>query len=301
MITLLTGDNSFEIERALAKISNDFNGTIEKIDGNQLQLVQLPDLLMGVSLFSEARIVVIRGLTQNKTIWSNFASWLDKISDDINLVLLETKPDKRTVTFKALKELAIIKEFQSFSDRDIVAVERWTTEEAEKIGLNLDKKSIHFLVARVGVDQWQLFNALQKLSLAGDISIDKITDIIDANPIENVFNLFETALTGDRQELKRTIRQLELSEDAFRLFALLSSQVFQLLAVSSVEKTDNATKDFGIHPFVSSKLTALAKKIGSKNIAKIVDIFACADDDMKISKADPWLLIERALLKISVI
>lgn len=301
MITLLIGENSFEIERALAEIVAGFDGVAEKIDGSGLQLAQLPDILMGVSLFSTARLVVVRDLGQNKAIWSDFSNWLNKISDDIHLVLVEPKPDKRTTTFKALKEKAILKEFPIFSDRDFSTVEKWVAAEAEKMGVNLDKKNTQFLVARVGVDQWQLFNALKKLALVDNISIDVIEDVIEPNLVENVFILFETAMSHDRRALKRSLVCLEKSEDAYRLFALLSSQVFQLLAVSSAEKTDNATKDFGIHPFVVSKLSGLAKKISSRNIVKIVEVFAKADDDMKISKADPWVIIEKALLQISLI
>jgi DNA polymerase III delta subunit len=301
MITLLMGDNSFEIERALAEIADNFDGVAEKIDGSQIQLSQLPDLLMGVSLFSSARLVVIRDLGQNKAIWSDFGNWLGKISDDIHLVLIETKPDKRMTTFKSIKEAASVKEFSAFSDKDFVTVEKWATTEAEKMGLNLDKKSAQFLVERVGVDQWQLFNALKKLSLVDSISIDVIKDIIDPNPVENVFNLLETALGGDRTELKQILSRLEKTEDSYRLFALLSSQAFQLFVASAAEKTDNMQKDFALHPFVASRLGSLAKKVGSKNASKIIDIFIKADDDMKISKADPWLIIEKALMQISLI
>jgi len=301
MITLLMGDNSFEIERALAEIADNFDGLAEKIDGSQIQLSQLPDLLMGVSLFSSARLVVVRDLGQNKAIWLDFGNWLGKISDDIHLVLIEAKPDKRTMTFKALKEAAKVKEFPVFSDRDFVTVEKWVMVEAEKMGISLDKKSAQFLVARVGVDQWQLFNALKKLSLVDDISIDLIKDIIEPNPVENVFNLLETALVGNRAELKQILGRLEKTEDGYRLFALLSSQAFQLLVASAAEKTDNMQKDFAIYPFVASKLSVLAKKVGSKNVPKIIDIFVRADDDMKISKAEPWLIIEKALMQTSLI
>lgn len=299
MITLLIGENSFEIEQALDKIKHDFTGTVEKIDGSQLQLSQLPDVLMGVSLFAVSRVVVIRGLSQNKSVWSVFGDWANKISDDIHLVLVEPKVDKRTATFKKLKEKATVKELQPFSDRDLSNVEKWVSLEAEKLSLKLDKKSIQFLVARVGFDQWQLFYALKKLTLVDDISIGSIEDIIDLNPDENVFILFETALRGDRQELKRILRSLEQTEDAFRLLSLLSVQAFQLFVVSTAEKSDNVAKDFGIHPFVVSKLAALSKRIGYKDTTKIIDIFVCADDDIKLSKADPWILIERALLKVA--
>ena len=299
MITLLTGENSFEIEQALGEIAGDFTGNVEKIDGSELQLAQLPDILMGVSLFATARMVVIRNLSQNKAIWAVFGDWLSRISDDIHLILIEPKPDKRTTTFKALKENAIVKEFQPWTDRDMATAEKWAVVEAKKLGFELDKKCVQTLVQRVGVDQWQLFNALEKLSLTDTVSVETIMNIIEANPVENVFNLFETALRGDMNELKQMLQILEQSEDVYRLSALLFTQGFQLAVVASATKSDNVAKDFGIHPYVVSKLTPIAKRLGKSGTSKIVVIFAQADDDMKISRAEPWLLIERALMKIA--
>lgn len=297
MITLLSGENSFEIQRELDKIAADFDGVVERIDGSALQLNQLPDILMGVSLFATARTVIIRGLSENKAIWSVFGDWLPRISDDIHLVLVEPKPDKRTVTFKALQKLAKVIEFAVWTDRDIQKAEKWTLSEAKTLGLSMDTKCVQFLVARVGVDQWQLFYALQKLALTDDVTVENIKNIIDANPVENVFNLFETALSGDIAELKAMLNVLEQTEDIYRLSALLFSQVFQLAAISTAEKGDSPAKDFGIHPFVVSRMTSLAKRLGKAKIVQIVRIFAQCDDDMKISRAEPWLLLERALMK----
>src|ERR1035437_6433304 len=100
MITVLIGENTFEIQRALDLIARDFDGKVEKIDGSNLQLSQLPDILMGVSLFAMSRTVVIRNLSENRAVWPVFGDWLSKISDDIHLILAESKPDKRTATYK---------------------------------------------------------------------------------------------------------------------------------------------------------------------------------------------------------
>ena len=299
MITLLLGENSFEIERALRQITADFNGIVERIDGSTLQLAQLPDLLMGVSLFATARTVIIRDLGSNKAIWPVLGDWLPRISDDIHLVLVESKPDKRTTTFKLLKNQATVHEFQPWTDRDTLVAERWVNDESKKLGIDMDKSSVQALVRWVGIDQWQLFHALEKLALVDIVSVDVIKNIIEPNPIENVFNLFDTALRGDVNDLRQTLRILEQSEDPYRLFALLSSQVFQLAAVANATKDDNVAKDFGIHPYVVSKLQPIAKKIGKSGTAKIITIFAAADDDMKLSRAEPWLLIERALIKVA--
>lgn len=301
MITVLTGENSFEIERALKQIARDFSGDIEKIDGTELQLSQIPDILMGVSLFAVARTIVVNGLSANKTIWPVFGDWITRLSPDINLILVEPKLDKRTATFKVLKDKAEIKEFSLWADRDTDKAEKWLMVEANNLGIKLDRKLAQFLVERIGIDQWQLFHALQKLSVVDDISIDVIKDIIDANPTENVFNLFETALHGDIGGVKQAIGILESSEDVYRLSALLSAQAFQLAAIASADKTDNIAKDFGIHPFVVSKLTPIAKRLRSSGVAKLISIFVEADEDMKSSKAEPWMMIERALIKAATI
>jgi DNA polymerase-3 subunit delta len=299
MITLLIGENSFEIERALAQISDDFDGTVEKVNGSELQLAQLPDILMGVSLFATARVVVIRNLSENKAIWPVFGDWLSRISDDIHLVLIESKPDKRTATYKALKDKVNVREFQAWTDRDMSKAEKWVIAEAKQLGFELDNKNAQLLVQRVGADQWGLYHALEKLALAGTISPEVIRDVVEANPVENVFELFETALKGDAVELKRMLNILEQTQDVFRLSALLFTQAFQLAAVAYASKTDNVAKDFGIHPYVVSKLSSIAKRLNKNDIAQIIKIFAQADDDLKLSRAEPWLLVERALIKVA--
>ena len=301
MITVLVGENSFEIERSLSEIEAGFDGEPEKIDGTELQLSQLPDLLMGVSLFGIKRLLVIRNLSKNKSIWPVFGNWIDKVSSDIELILIDLKLDKRTSTFKALKDEVKINYFYLFSDRDFNIVLDWLLLEAKKLGLALDKKSAQFLIDMVGFDQWQLSSALTKLLLIGDTSIDTIKDVIEPSPVTNVFILIEMAIGGDVVALKQNLANLEKTENPYKLFALLSSQIFQLLVASVSEKNDNFAKDFSIQPFAVSKLAILAKKIGNKKLLKMVNVFAKADDDMKISKAEPWLLIEKALLKISLI
>lgn len=301
MITLLIGDNSFELERFLDNIVSDFSGEVELISGENLQLSQLPDILMGASLFASQRLVVVRNLSENKLIWPVFGGWLDKISTDIQLVIIESKPDKRTSTFKALKKSASLHEFNLWTDRDTFAAEKWLSTEAERIGLSLNKKSVQLIVRRVGLDQWQLSSALHKLSLVDKISDEVIIDLIDANSAENVFNLFEAALCGEINQLKNMLRNLEQTEEAHRLLALLSTQVFQLAAITSADGSNNAAKDFGIHPYAASKLETIAQRIGKGNVFKIVSIFAETDGDIKKSRAEPWLLVERALIKVASI
>jgi len=298
MITVLTGNNSFEISEALRATARDFDGVAEKIDGSTLELRNIPDLLMGSTLFADKRLVIIRDLSQNSSVWEKLPEWLARISDDIQLILVDEKLDKRTTTYKELKKAVTIQEFNSWSDRDWGVAENWFARRAVDAGLTLDKKIVHQIVDRVGLDQWQLAQALEKISLLDEITSDAIEATIDASPSENVFQLFETALEGKRQKLHAMIATLELTEDSYRLFALLSSQVVQLAGVATAGPDDNPSKDLAIHPFVASKLARHAQSLGRGGVARVVTIFAQADADMKRSKGEPWLLIEKALLAI---
>jgi DNA polymerase III delta subunit len=280
MITLLTGENSFEISEALRSLVSAFDGRAEKIDGTTLELRDLPDLLMGSTLFAEKRLVIIRDLSQNSAVWDKLPEWLPRLSDDIHLVLVDEKPDKRKVAYKELKKIADVKEFVAWGDRDRSLAESWVEKRAASLEIPLDKKLVHQVVERVGLDQWQLAQALEKLSLLDGITPESITATIDANPSENVFQLFELALEGQSKDVHAMIRTLELTEEPYKLFALLSSQAFQLAAVANVQAGDSASKDFAIHPYVASKLERHAKKLGKQGALRILKSFAKADADL---------------------
>jgi DNA polymerase-3 subunit delta len=300
MITVISGENSFENERYLRSVVAAFDGRAERIDGSELELKQLPDLLMGVSLFATKRLVVIKSLSENKALWTSLTDWLERVSPDIHLVLVETKPDKRTKTYKDLQKVADLHESKLWTDRDTAAAEQWVVAEAKQQGFALDKKCAQLVVRRAGMDQWLLMQALEKLAVVEQITPEVIEEIIEPNPTENVFLLFESALKGDAPKVKKMLGVLETTEDAYRLLGLLSGQAVQLavLAVSDISSAEVA-KDMGVHPYALSKLALAAKRLGRVGAKKVMSAFTEADEAAKSSAADPWLLIERALIKVA--
>ena len=309
MITLLTGENNFEIERAVAGIVAGFSGEPERYDGVEIELKNLPDLLMGVGLFSEKRLVVIKNLSANKSIWSSLPEVLERKSEDIHLVLVEPTVDKRTKTYKLLQKQADIKEYKPWGDRDMGTAEKWANDEAKRLGLKLGGKAPRLLVERslvaaekgVIIDQWRLVSHLEKLATLKEVGQDEVGKYIEESPVESVFSLLETALKGDSVRVRQIIERLETSEDPFRLFGLLSGQVFWLAALSVAERpSGEVAKELGAHPYVLGKLDVYVKRLGKDGVKRLVGEFAEADGAMKRSVTDPWLLIERALLKAAI-
>lgn len=302
VITVLTGDNNFELTQALRQLTQGFDGDVTRADGSEVSYEQLIDLTSSLSLFAEKRMVIIRELSASKSVWQQFGDGLNRVSDDTHVVLVEPSLDKRTATYKRLQKVADVKVFAAWSDRDTGLAERWVVDEAKRQGVQLDSRLASQLVARVGLDQWQLYHALEKLAVLSEVTAQTIEEVIEAHPSENVFNLLEAALRGDSKRVVSMIHTLQAGQDPYMTFGLLSGQVFQLAALAVADKPSaEVAKDIGAHPYALGKLAPYAKKLGRTGSKKIVAIFADTDVAMKSTAADPWLLIEKALVKTVVI
>ncbi|MFZ1361277.1 MAG: DNA polymerase III subunit delta [Candidatus Saccharimonadales bacterium] len=300
MIALFVGENSFEIERAVAMRCEQHDGAAEIIDGEALTTADLPDVLTGATLFSTSRLVIIRHLSLNNAAWSALDDWLPRIDPESEVIFVETKPDKRTKTYKRLVGHADVKEFPAWTVRDSGAAERWTVQEAARLGYELDAKSARHLVARVGVDQWRLASELDKLAVIETVTPMVIDQVVEATPSENVFLLFSTALDGNRAKIAELIAALRLSEDPYMVFGLLSGQALQLaVLVSTDAPSGEVARAIGVHPFALSKLSPYARNLSTKQAKKIVTAFADTDASMKTTAVDPWLHIERVLQSIT--
>lgn len=295
MISALVGENSFAIRQAVSAIADSFPGQPERYDGEALSLEDIADLFGGNTLFATERLVIIRDLSANTLVWSRLPEWLDRIADTTHVVLIDEKLDKRAVAFKALKAAGAVQEFPLWSNRDRMLAQKWLQEQAKQAGVVLSSRLAGQLLERVGLDQWQLVNAIEKLSLLDTVTAETIDEYIDAQPSENIFQLLEIAVSGNDDRLRQAISTLRLTEDPHAVFALLSAQVVQLASIAHASAQDNPVKDFGIHPFVASKLARMAKKVGRDGSERLVRLFARTDDQLKRSAGEPWQLVEKAL------
>jgi DNA polymerase III delta subunit len=301
MITFLTGDNSFELNRALERLVQNYPDEITRTDADDMQLDRFIELISGASLFSSKRMVIMRDLSANKSLWTMFSDHIDSVSDDVHLVLVEPAIDKRTAAYKRLQKVADVQVFTAWGDRDGDKAEAWVGTQAKQLGIKVDKKSVRLLVERVGMNQWDLYHALEKLAVLDHVDDQVIEEIIEAQTSENVFNLLDSALRGNIKRVSDMIRNLQRTQDPYMTFGLLSGQVFQLAALAVGDHpTNTVASDIGGHPYALGKLAPHAKSMGRSGVRNITKIFAETDTRMKSTSTDPWILIEQALVKTSI-
>lgn len=306
----MTGSNDYMIQATLCERQAQFSGAVERVDGVDLDFNRLADLLAGGGLFAIQKLVIISDLSGNKTIWPVLADWLKRVDDDTELILVEPKLDKRTTTYKSLKTLANIKEFNNWIDRDQNTAIQWAIEEAGKRDMKLDRASAAELVrrclvatdkpGRAEIDQWRLHFGLEKLRVVEAISPAVVAELVEAEPRENSFELLELALAGRIEQLQSRLAVLRHSEEPHRLFGLLSGQIYQLAVVVHANKPlREVAAETGVHPFVLEKLQPPARRTSRTYLKELVSEFSKADRDMKSTGQDAWQTVESLLLGVA--
>ncbi|MBH2007955.1 DNA polymerase III subunit delta [Candidatus Saccharibacteria bacterium] len=297
MIILLTGDNFYEIDRELGRIVVEFDGEAEQLDADSLDPRNLTDIFSGVSLFSANRLVVIKRLNENTTVWEGLARWLDKPSDT-TLVLVEPKVDKRTKSYKALAKQADVRVFTAWTERDALKAEKWLLDTASSDGIALSRDAAREIVVRRGTEQYQLLNTLRQLAVLGEVSREVVEAHIETTPHENVFELLAASLAGDASNVRAMIRTLRLENDPYMTVGLLASQTFALAGiVLSGKSQSEIASDLSVSPYVLRNLAGLAAGVDRTKLKVVVESLAIADIGLKSSSVDPWLQIEIALTK----
>lgn len=113
MIRIFYGENRVAIEDAIKKL---FDTNYEVVEGAEITESDLPSIFMGACLFAEKRQILIKDLGENKGAFEKLPDYLGTPHD---VILFESKLDKRTATYKAIKDKIEIKEFPNVINSNV--------------------------------------------------------------------------------------------------------------------------------------------------------------------------------------
>ncbi len=308
-ITILYGDNSYERTTQLAKMKIDAEKSgfeIQKSNSDELSKSDFVSLICGISLLSEKRFVYIRNLSENSEIWQNLAEILPRISTDVHLCLVEDKIDKRSVVYKAISKIVELYEFKNLTTRDSKNLAEFARLFAKKQGLSLDNKTASFLISWVGVDEWRIRDAIEKIALIGEANEQNIREFVPQNIESNAFVIIEMMFLGESLKLQEEFLKLRITDGedgAFRFLGMISTQIFNLAALKIGKNIGKTTaeiaKEIGVNTWALGKMENFVQNLSESQLAEIVSKFAQVDEIIKTESVDPWNLVESTILEIT--
>lgn len=309
VIYLITGANAYQADTETRRI---FKGaeTVERFDGDAMTIESLAGVLGGVSLWSTARSVLIRGLSENKLVWDKLGEWANRDASDLTLVLVEPNVDKRTKAYKALAKFTKVIQAVEWTDRSMGEAREWARQQAEKRGVRLSSRQIETIVERAMalnaagkwvIDQYVIHHSLEALPTGEEVSDEAIDAVLPPSSFSNVFNLLDKAVLGDRIALDSALERLKRSEDAYKVFGLVASQWANVVAIKHANgrPPSQVAGDIGVSPYAMQSAAKLAPKLSNSDISAYTALLADMDMQTKSTTFDPWLALERFLYVVS--
>ncbi|MBQ2638993.1 hypothetical protein IJF91_02935 [Candidatus Saccharibacteria bacterium] len=98
MIHLFYGEDRLSAEKQAKKVLGEH---YENIDAENLKIEDLPTLFLGTSLFDETRKVLIKGLSEQKSLFEELEKYLETPHE---IVVLENKINGNWTSLKSLKK-----------------------------------------------------------------------------------------------------------------------------------------------------------------------------------------------------
>ena len=109
MIKVFYGEDRIKARKAIDRL---FGADYEVIEAENLTTSDMASVFLGTSLFGEKRTILVKDLSANKECWEMVPNFVDDCPHDI--VLWETKLDKRSAAYKALSKNKNV-EFKEFA------------------------------------------------------------------------------------------------------------------------------------------------------------------------------------------
>ena len=304
MVQLFYGDNSFALHEKKQSLTADFLSRhdsfgLEKLDGEDITSSSLRSAVLQLPFLVEKKLVVITSLFLNKSVCEELLKILSDIPDEVDVVLFDTKPDKRMKLFKTLTAQKSVTEYTSLKGAQLT---QWMVSYAKTLNAQLDRMDAELLINRVGPHQSLLAKEIEKLAPHTVITKDIILENTHESLEATIFELLEATLKGKQDKAMATLQTLyKNNTDPHEIMSLIAWQL-HLLAIA-VANPHSSSSDiasrYKIHPFVAGKTIDSARGVSRTQLLEVLDLSIAADLKLKTSTGSPEDVLSVLILELT--
>src|SRR3989344_1524390 len=305
MITTLTGPNTFMLQAELNKIRSDFVAEfedigLEQLDGEETTAERMIEAAQSLPFLAARKLVILRNPSAQKAFAERIETIIKGVPGSTDLVVVETKIDKRSVYFKVLKAKT---EFRELLELDPIKLNNWIVQYANDYGGSINTQDARYLMERVGQNQQLLASEIDKLltfnSSINRTSIDLLTD---QAPQGTIFELLDAAFAGNKQKAMDLYKQQRaLKIEPQQIMAMLAWQLHVLALVKTAgERTpDDIAREAKLNPFVVRKTMQLARDLSLTEVKDLVSRALALDIKLKSQTIDADEALQHFLLTVT--
>lgn len=325
-IYLFTGENSYILSTELTKRKTQFkekfgSDSLFEFTSQNWDFTQIKQALYASGLFVSKKMVVLYGIPKDTDevnalsadkidqFFDDFLKNKDLISEDILLLLVSRKPDKRTRPYKWFLENAQLKEFTPYKE---IQLKNFIKEQITPLSVS-DVELSYFLL-KVGNDMFRLHHETEKLKLwlqsRGQTSVSKwaIDEFCFGKLEQDSFEIFDQLFFDPLKTVKIFEKLQDEGRNRNEVMGLLTWWLklyltlldFDQRGISSGKEISAETK---LHPFVVNKNLKLITTL-SKHRDFLIRFFSSLielESEIKAGKKSDlyfWLFLKSQILSL---
>lgn len=276
MIKTLTGSNAFLLHDALKKIVQDFTSEhgefgLERLSASDAALNDMLGAAQSLPFLAPKKLVIISDIASNKELNEKITILLDAVTDEVDLILVEPKFDKRSVLYKTLQKKTTVEDFSELDERGMTS---WLISEAKSLGASLKLSDAQYLVSRAGLNQLKLSHELEKLALYDPTITRSTIDLMtELTPQSSVFNLLDAAFSGNIEQALRLYeeqRSLKVEPQAILAMIVWQLHIVAIVKTAGSMSPESIAKEAKLSPFVVKKSLGIARRISLQQVKKLI-------------------------------
>ncbi len=272
---------------------------LEQLDGEEAEFDRMREALQSLPFLASKKLVVLRAPSANKQFLESAEKLLTEASDSTDVVIIEPKPDKRTVYYKFLKKSTDLHEYNQL---DVPQLAKWLVESAKEQGGDVSLGDATYLVERVGTNQQALHNELAKLLLYdAKITRQTIDLLTERTPQSTIFELLDAALGGKtKRALELYAEQRAMKVEPQQILALLGWQLHAMALVKTAGDRDSAdiAREAKLNPFVVRKTQGIVRNMTLPQLKKLIHDTLQLDIRLKSESIDADEALQNLIISL---
>jgi DNA polymerase III subunit delta len=305
MITTLTGSNRFLIDQALKTRLDKFIAehgdlTVEHIDGEEADYQAIYDSVNNLPFLASKKLTILRNGSANKDFVELAEKLMANLSETNELILLETKLDKRSSLYKLLKTKTGYHELDDLAGPELAA---WLVGQIKAAGGEISLSDANYLIDLAGNSQTKLTNEAVKLvNYQPKVDRTSIDLLIEPVPQSTIFQLVDAVFSSNpSRALKIYDSQRQQKVEPQQIIAMLAWQLHILALIKSATPKAPAeiAREAKLNPFVVNKSLQLAKALSWPRLKAIIKQLYELDVSSKTKTIDSDDAIRYFILSIA--
>lgn len=299
-------------------LGKNWESKVTKLNGSELDISALCDMLEMCPMFSEWNAVLINDLNAEELLADDLKTLTKAIADlpdytllVVNITGFDVKKGKKTMTAKNKKLADSISKVGVVCEcglKTMPVLVKSITDKAQKLGCSISKKAAEMLAETCHSDSMMIENELEKLCAYREneeIRPEDIEELVSAGIETDAFRLSRAIASYNPSAAMEIVNRLmQKKEEPVSIISAVSMAFLDLYrartAMAADKRAADVIADFGYagRQFAVDNAFRDSRRISIESLRKCIKLLRNADRSLKNTGAIPTLILEKTVTEM---